>query len=417
MRLLLCGCLAAGLHAQSFSPESLKNPAVARALDSIAPRQQAIVEDWIRLTEIPSPSGGEQKRAAWIRGELAKLPSLSEIKTDSIGNVSAVRKGSGVGKSLVFAAHMDTVFPASTPIKVQRDGNLLKAPGIGDCTGNLIAVLELFRALDRAQVKTKGDLIFLATVQEETRLKGAGEWLRNSGYRPDHFAAVDIGIGNVWYGAFRISRLRFRYTSSGSHTLFSRGLANPAKAVAKAITDLYAMPLPQVEPGLEEMKLPVLNVGMIGGGTVVNAIPREAWFTVDLRSLDSATQDRLESAVVRIARAAADAERVGFQTEKPDGNDFDYSKARAREERQNHPFVKAVVDVMNHFGAAGPAGSKAIDAGSTDANVGVAMGIPSIAIGAIRQQGAHTLEESAEADSIAAGVKVLIAVAVATAGI
>src|ERR1700691_6077400 len=92
------------------------------------------------------------------------------------------------------------------------------------------------------------------------------------------------------------------YTSPAAHTMESRGAPSPAKAVAKAITALYEIPLPPIAAGLDSFKLPVLNVGMIGGGTVVNAVPREAWFTVDLRSLDSSTQDKLQTAVVSTAR-------------------------------------------------------------------------------------------------------------------
>src|ERR1700735_4183176 len=115
----------------------------------------------------------------------------------------------------------------------------------------------------------------------------------------------------------------------------SRGGPSPAKAVAKAITALYDIPLPPMADGLDSFKLPVINVGMLGGGTVVNAVPREAWFTVDLRSLDSATQDRLESAVVSPARGLAGQEGVGFRMERKMG--IDYSKALPQKERLNQP--------------------------------------------------------------------------------
>src|SRR5204863_4710630 len=160
--------------------------------------------------------------------------------------------------------------------------------------------------------KTKGDLVFLASVQEEVGLLGAKHWLESSGYKPEMFVAVDLSANQVWYGALRITQLKFFYTSPGAHTMESRGAPSPAKAVAKAIGALYEIPLPPIAEGLGTFKLPALNVGMLGGGTVVNAVPREAWFTVDLRSLDSATQDRLESAVVSAARRIGDEEGVGF---------------------------------------------------------------------------------------------------------
>jgi acetylornithine deacetylase/succinyl-diaminopimelate desuccinylase-like protein len=117
---------------------------------------------------------------------------------------------------------MDTVFPEGTDVKVKREGDVLRAPGIGDDTSNLMATLEMFRALERGGVKTKGDLVFLASVQEELGLLGAKHWLETSGYKPDMFVAVDLSAEQVWYGALRITQYKFFYTSPGAHTMESR---------------------------------------------------------------------------------------------------------------------------------------------------------------------------------------------------
>src|SRR5271154_4916225 len=315
---MLCG------QSPWFQPSLVEKPEVKKALQSVDDRATTLFRSWIRLVEIPAPSGKEQARAKYIRAEMEKL-GLSEIKTDDMFNVSGVRKGTGGGPTVVFAAHTDTVFPEGTDLTVKREGDTLRAPGVGDDTSNLMAVLEMFRALNRGGVKTKGDLIFLASVQEELGLLGAKHWLETSGYRPDMFVAADVSSNEVWYGALRINQFKFFYTSPGAHTMESRGGPSPAKAVAKAITALYDIPLPPVAQGLDSFKLPVLNVGMLGGGTVVNAVPREAWFTVDLRSLDSATQDRLQTIVVSTARKSAEQEGVGFRMESKMG--IDYSKA------------------------------------------------------------------------------------------
>jgi acetylornithine deacetylase/succinyl-diaminopimelate desuccinylase-like protein len=393
-----------------FQPSLLEKPEVHKALQSVDGRAGAIVEEWIRLVETPAPSGKEQARARYIRAEMQKL-GLSEIRTDDIFNVSGVRKGTGGGPTVVFAAHMDTVFPEGTDLKVRREGDILRAPGVGDDTSNLMATLEMFRALDRGGVKTRGDLIFLASVQEEVGLLGARHWLEASGYKPDMFVAVDVSSTEVWYGAFRIDQFKFFYTSPGAHTLESRGAPSPAKAVAKAITALYEIPLPPIAEGFGAFKLPTMSVGMLGGGTVVNAIPREAWFTVDLRSLDSATQDHLESAVVSTARRAAEQEGVGFRMERKMG--IDYSKALPQKERLNHPVVQTALAVSNYFRKPGAPEIFAQDAGATDANIAVSMGIPAVAVGAIIERMPHRLEEHAEASSIVPGIKSLIALAVA----
>lgn len=402
---------AAPVFAQGwFQPSLLEKPDVRKALQSVDQRGAEIVDEWIRLVEIPSPSGKEQLRAQYIKSEMEKL-GLTEIRTDDMMNVSGVRKGTGGGPTVVFAAHTDTVFPEGTDVKVKREGDVLRAPGVGDDTSNLMAVLEMFRALNRGGVQTKGDLIFLASVQEEVGLLGAKHWLETSGYKPDMFVATDISSTEVWYGAFRIDQFKFFYTSPGAHTLESRGAPSPAKAVAQAIRAMYEIPLPPIAPGLDTFKLPTLNVGMLGGGTVVNAIPREAWFTVDLRSLDSTTQDRLVTAVVSAAKHTAEQEGVGFRMEQKMG--IDYSKARPQSERFNHPLVQTALATSNYFRKAGTPVIVAHDVGSTDANIAVSMGIPGVAIGAVVERLPHRLEENADAGSIVPGIRSLIALAVA----
>ena len=192
---------ASSLSAQGhwFQPSWLEKPDAHKALQSVDDRASAIVEEWIRLVETPAPSGKEQARARYIRAEMEKL-GLSDIRTDDMSNVSGVRKGTGGGPTVVFAAHTDTVFPEGTNLKVKREGDILRAPGIGDDTSNLMATLEMFRALDRGGVKTRGDLIFLASVQEELGLLGAKHWLESSGYKPDMFVAVDLFVRRslVW---------------------------------------------------------------------------------------------------------------------------------------------------------------------------------------------------------------------------
>jgi acetylornithine deacetylase/succinyl-diaminopimelate desuccinylase-like protein len=407
---VLSVAVPAAAQSNWFQPALLERPDVKAAIQSVDGRSSSIVDEWIKLVEIPAPSKKEQARAEYIKAEMQKL-GLADIRVDDMSNVSGVRKGTGGGPSVVFCAHMDTVFPEGTDLKVKREGDTLRAPGIGDDTSNLMAVLETFRALDRGGVKTKGDLIFLASVQEEIGLLGAKHWLETSGYKPDMFIAVDVSANEVWYGALRITQYKFFYTSPGAHTMESRGGPSPAQSVAKAIDAVYALPLPPVAEGLDTFKLPVVNVGMLGGGTVVNAVPREAWFTVDLRSLDTSTQQRLEQAVEAAARNAADEGHVGFRMEK--SKLVDYSKARPKEARLNDPLVQTALAVKNHFRPAGTPAIVPADVGSTDANNAVAMSIPAVAIGATLEYTPHRLEESAQASSIVPGVKSLIALAVA----
>jgi len=399
------------LHAQTswFSERQLERPQIQAAFASLD--ESAIVDEWIRLTEIPAPSGMEQARADYVRAELEKL-GLTDVRTDEMLNVSGVRKGTGGGPSVAFAAHLDTVFPAETEIQVRRDGDLLRAPGIGDDTGNVVAMLEAFRALDRAGIQTKGDLIFVATTQEELGLKGAAYWLTHAEPRPDMFVALDVRSDQVWYGALRIDMLKFHFSAPAVHTLHSRDEPSPAKAVARAIEAVYAIPLPTVASDVGTVRLPVINVGMLGGGTVTNAVPGETWFTVDVRSLDTATQERLLTAVTDAARRAADDEHVDFRPEQTSVA-RDYSKALPREQRLAHPLVATAVDAANYFRRPGSEPIVPLDIGSTDANFAVGLGIPALATGTVISDNDHRLDEYAEGSSIVPGIKQLISLAVA----
>jgi tripeptide aminopeptidase len=399
------------LHAQSswFSERQLKQPQVQKAFASL--NESAIVDEWIRLTEIPAPSGKEQARADYVRAELQKL-GLTDIRTDDMLNVSGIRKGTGKGLSVAFAAHLDTVFPAATDVKVRRDGGLLRAPGIGDDTGNVVALLEAFRALNRAGIKTKGDLIFVASTQEELGLKGAKHWLTHAPSRPDMFVALDVRSDVVWYGALRIDLMKFYFSAPAMHTLYSRGTPSPAKAVVRAIEAVYAIPLPPLAADVDDVRLPVINVGMLGGGTVANAIPGETWFTVDLRSLDTPTQDRLRTAVTDAARRAADDEHVSFRVENTVVTE-DYSRSLSKQQRLAHPLVKTAVDAANYFRKPGSVTVVPADLGSTDANIAISLGIPAIATGTLISTNQHQLEENAEGASIVPGIRQLISLAVA----
>lgn len=403
--------IASPLHAQAnwFTEALLNRPDVHKALSSLD--EKTIVDEWVRLTEMPAPSGQERARAEYVRAEIEKL-GLTDVRVDELLNVSGVRKGTGGGPSVAFVAHTDTVFPAMTDVRVKRDGKTLRAPGVGDDTGNVVAMLELFRALNRGDIRTKGDLILVASTQEEIGLKGAKHWLHHSGYKPDMFVALDAPSNEIWYGALRIEMVKLIFTSASVHTLFSRDEPTAARAMARAIEAVYDIPLPQRIEGIGGLRLPTINIGMLGGGTVLNAIPAETWFTVDLRSADSPTQERLRAAIVEAGRRVAEEQRVGFRVEQTVAAE-DYSRALSREQRLNHPLVQTAIATFNHFRKPGSPPVIPMDLGSTDANIAISLGIPAIAAGGVLFSNPHQMEENAEAGSIVPGVQQLIALAVA----
>ncbi|MCX6597498.1 MAG: M20/M25/M40 family metallo-hydrolase [Acidobacteria bacterium] len=406
--------LAAGLLAQSAPQTVAARPDVQRAFAHIESNQEKIFSEWIRVTEISSPSKQEQARMAYMKAAMARI-GLEDIQQDEIGNTWGVWKGSGGGPETVLAAHMDTVFPMETKIKVREDNNIYYAPGIGDDTGNLVATLHSIDAMKKAGLKPKGDIIFLATVQEEIGLRGAHHWLTKRARKPDLFVAVDGGLGQVSYGAFRIEQYRFVFEGAPMHTLSSRGQPNSARAAAKAIVRLGEMKLPEPEAG-SRMRLPVVNVGVVGGGTVVNAVPASVFFTADIRSLDSPTEAKLVAEVKAIAEQAARDEGVRLRIE-PLMEPIDYSQAKPKEDRLAHPLVQTALAASDHLKLTGDLKAEAYDAGAADHNIGVSLGVPAINVGATRTRGAHSLDESAEKLSIIPGAKYLILLMASLAGV
>jgi tripeptide aminopeptidase len=149
-----------------------------------------LIQEWIRLTEIPAESGGEQARAQYVRERLPAL-GFTDVRTDEIGNVIAELHGTDPhGPVISFAAHMDTVFAASVPRKVRRENGKLYCPGIGDDTSGLVSLIAALEAVHQAGIKLHGTLVMLASVQEERRLQGARYLLAKSEIHPDMFVVL-----------------------------------------------------------------------------------------------------------------------------------------------------------------------------------------------------------------------------------
>ncbi|MEZ5319795.1 MAG: M20/M25/M40 family metallo-hydrolase [Vicinamibacterales bacterium] len=392
-----------------FSPALAERPAIRQALSFVDEQFDRQVEEWIAVTEIPAQSTHEAARAAYVKAELEKIGLTVTI--DDIGNVMATRQGTGGGPTVVFAAHMDTVHPMDTDLSVSRtaDGRL-HAPGIFDNSASVANLLQAARAMAAAGVRTKGDVILLFTVQEELGLKGMYHWLDAHPGTADMLVALDGGLGPVNYGALGIYWSKMVFTGPGAHTNQSRGQPHPDRALAKCITDIYTIPLPDPAAPVQA----VYNVGMLDGGKVVNAIPQEASFTVDLRTVDPDLLQTLDRQIVEKCEIAARAFGVQFERQW-----IQRSEAGGRPEqlldRRAHPLVQTAVDVLQFLGAGLPAGREAIPTGSTDANAGVVRGVPSISVGRSRGGDQHTLSEWADVESARLGTRQIILLAAALA--
>ena len=383
----------------AWDPKLLDRPDIRSAMSMIERNFPQQVEEWVRLTEMPAKSGLEQARGAYLKAEFERQGLTPTV--DSIGNVIAVRKGTGGGPTIVIMAHMDVVFPNETPKQVRRAGDTLFAPGVGDNTASVANMLATLRTMNATGFRSKGDIIFIGTTQEEVGLKGAEYWLRTNP-RPDLLIVPDGAYGSVAYGALGIYWTKYVFTSPGAHTLMSRGRPTPVKALAEAIDRLYALQFPALPNGA------VMNIGQVHGGNIYNAVPQELYFTVDLRSSDPALLDSLDRTITRITQAVADSFKVGLRVEVEQKNQAGGTEAQLAGARA-HPLVQTAVDINRALGMTPgmPGAAEAVATGATDANPGVGRGIPSIAIGGSKASGAHQLTEFAIASSALPSTKLL----------
>jgi len=396
--------LDAQTEGSRFTPQVRANRTVQDAVKWIDDNYDAQVEEWIRITEIPAKSTMEQARGAYVRAQM-EAEGL-EVMTDSIGNVTGIRRGTGGGPTIVFAAHMDTVHPQDTDVSVTRDGDILRAPGIFDNSASVANMLATIRAMNRAGVRTQGDVIFVATVQEELGLVGMNYWLDHHPGVTDMLVAMDGGLGSVSYGALGIYWTRYWFRGEGSHTNTSAGKPHPVRALADAVDRIYEIGIPEGRGGA------VYNIGMMGGGKIFNAIPQDVFFTMDLRSVNPVLLDSLDAEIGARVAAAAEAHKVRWDMERvqqsPAGGTEDQLAERA-----HHPVVMTALDVYESLDIP----TRAVPSGSTDGNAGVVRGIPSIAVGRGRGGDQHTLTEFADATSARDATKAIVYLAVSLAGV
>lgn len=399
---------AQAIYPTKFSPTLAQVPAVRDALSYVDTNFDQQVREWIRITEIPAPSRQEGERGRYVRGQMEQLGL--EVAVDSVGNVIGRLPGTGGGPTLVFAAHMDTVHPRGTNLTVQREEGRLHAPGVFDNSASVANMLAAARAIQAAGMTLKGDVLFIGTVQEEIGLHGMSYWLDQNEGVIDMLVALDGGLGSVQYGALGIYWSKMEFTGQGAHTLNSRGRPHPAKAAARCILDIYEIPLPAADAAASA----VYNVGMVQGGHVVNAIPQEVSFTVDLRTVDPVLIEELDSQIIAACEAAARDEEVTFRREWLSRNEAG-GTADQLADRRAHPLVQTAVDALRYLGYDFGSRPPAIATGSTDANAGVVRGIPAISVGRSYGGNQHTLSEWADIESARTGTKQIVLLTAALA--
>ena len=287
-------------------------PVVKAAFQAIADQEPTTVQNLVTLTQIPAPPFKEEARAAKFR-QLLQAAGADSIWTDKAGNVLALRRGKTGQKTVVIEGHLDTVFPEGTDVTVKQRGDTLFAPGVGDDTRGLAVVLSLLTAMNKAGVKTTANIVFAGTTGEEGLgdLRGVKE-LFQSGLKIDSYISIDGGsLGSIVYGAVGSRRYRVTYKGQGGHSYGAFGLANPHNATALAIHYFTHAADSFTRTGIKA----TYNIGVLGGGTSVNAIPFASWMEVDLRSEDpkrlQGLDQLLQQAIERGLREENSMKRLG----------------------------------------------------------------------------------------------------------
>jgi tripeptide aminopeptidase len=390
------------------SPADLaQDPTVRAAFDAAKRNEPQAIEREISVCEIPAPPFHEEVRGRELKRLFDEL-GLHDVRIDAAGNVIGVRPGKSAHPNVVLAAHLDTVFPEGTNVKVTREGTVLKGPGIGDDCRGLTVILSVARALNEAHVQTPGTITFVADVGEEGLgdLRGMkqlfGETLRG---QIDKFISVDglgLGITHIGVGS---NRYKVTFKGPGGHSYGAFGMANPIQAMGRAIAKIDAFEVPK-EPKT------TFNVGRVGGGTSVNAIPFEAWMEVDMRSADPASLKAVDTKFHAALKEAVEEENARWNNRGPVSVSAELVGVRpAGQTPKDSPIVQTAMAVSRALDV-----QEVLREGSTDSNVPMNLGIPAITIsGGGTGTGAHSLNETFDTKDAWKGTQRAILLVVALA--
>jgi tripeptide aminopeptidase len=405
--LVASGSARAQEDAAGIGARLKQDAAVAAALAAVEADEPRLLDDQARLCEVPAPPFKEERRAALYK-QLFEEAGLVNVRIDKVGNVLGERPGLQARPHLVFSAHLDTVFPEGTDVRVTREGPHLRGPGIGDDCRGLAVVLGVIRALNAARVVTPGTITFVGTVGEEGLgdLRGVkhlfAEELKG---RIDRFVSVDgtgLGITHIGVGS---RRYRVTYTGPGGHSYGAFGLANPIHALGRAIAKVADFQVPS-QPKT------TFNVGRIGGGTSVNSIAFEAWLEVDMRSADPASLKAVDASFREAVDAALAEENERWNQRGRLSVDVKLVGDRpAGRTPESAPIVQAAVSVTRALGL-----PVQLDEGSTDSNIPMSLGVPAVTIdGGGRGSGAHSLGETFDSTDSWKGTQRALLLAIALA--
>jgi tripeptide aminopeptidase len=411
---LICGIFLtmATLYARAAGDSIEKiadDPACVRALAWIDTSALWLTDQQIQLTEIPAPEFKEAPRAQYLK-KILEAAGL-EVQLDKIGNVIAERPGADANSVILLAAHLDTVFPAGTDVRVKRHANRLTAPGVADNGAGLAALAGLARAFSESRIHTTKTIVLAGDVGEEGEgnLRGIRALVESYGSRLSAVIAVDgASTEHITTQGIASHRFEIAITGPGGHSWSDFGAPNPITALSRGIVKFSGQPVPD-DPRSS------YNFGMIEGGTSINSIPSRAAVKVDLRSEDEAEVNKME-------RALRDAMQSGAREEMSAAHDEQQTlriivrslgSRPAGKLPDNAPLLETLRNVDRFLG-----NRSRLERSSTDANIPLSLNIPAVSLGGGgKGGGSHTTAEWYDASGRELGLKRLFLATVALAGV
>jgi tripeptide aminopeptidase len=369
------------------------SPEVRSAFNWFRAQEPQLAHWQLEMARIPAPPFGEGARAAWLADRFREL-ALDDVRIDDVGNVFGVHPGYGK-RYISLSAHIDTVFPAGTPLNIRQQGSRLYGPGVSDNGAGVTAMLAIAALLRSVRVRHAMPFLFIGNVGEEGEgdLRGMRHIFATPRWKDSiAYSLILDGAGSDTIVAEALGSRRFEIIvrGPGGHSWSDFGAPNPIVILARAVERFCQTPVSSAPKS-------TFNIGVIRGGTSVNSIPESASMRVDIRSTSSAELERLESALRLSLDQAVEAEQR-------------VAEARVPAARKTHALTCEVVVIGDR-----PAGElepkarilevlRAVDGylgnvaqvqrASTDANIPLSLGREALAIGGGGSGGgAHTLQE------------------------
>ena len=355
----------------------------------------ATLEEAVTIQQIPAPTFAEQARAAYVQERFVAL-GLSDISTDDLYNVYGCFHGTDRNQpALLVSAHTDTVFEAETPLTVQRSHQRISGPGIGDNSLGVAALLSLAETLRTLTLPV--DIWIVANTREE----GMGDlggiravYERLKSRLGMAIVLEGMAYGRIYHAGIAVRRLQISVRGPGGHSWLHFGRPSAVHALLRLGASIASLQPP-------EYPRTTYNIGVIEGGRSVNTIAPEASMLLDLRSEDKETLALFEQVIRKLVNdhRQPDLEfTVRVVGDRPAGSI-----------PRSHPLVALARQVLESLGA-----TPYLETGSTDANVLLAAGLPTVTIGIAHGSNAHRVDEYIETEQVADGLWQLLQLTLAT---